>query len=297
MRTIGCIALLCGLSHAQTSVRPKVEVASLKSSGPISGYPARRISGGPGTASPGQISYFQQSLKDLVFMAYRVQFFRLDTPDWMEHTYFDIAAKLPAGATKDDLPMMLQDLLAERLKVRIRRDTKDMPGYLLTIGPNGPKLKPSPDGASPAAAPPESGKGPRFALDKDGFIVAPLGVANMLTLPGKDGIIRLTGARATMDVLSGYLSRQLQRPVLNQTGLEGIYDFHLVFAPTDVTAPSSFEQPEAGSGTEGTIPQAAAPAPTLFKAVESQLGLKMLARNVPADLLIVEHAERVPAEN
>jgi uncharacterized protein (TIGR03435 family) len=294
---IGCIALLCGLAHAQAPVRPKFEVASLKSSGPLSGYPARRVSGGPGSTSPGQISYFQQSLKDLLFMAYHVQFFQLNTPKWMEYTYFDITAKLPAGATKDDIPMMLQDLLAERLKVKIRRDTRAMPGYLLTVGPNGLKPKLSVDVGSPAGTLPEAGKGPRFALDRDGFIVAPPGVTNMLTFPGQDGVIRLTGARVTMDLLAGYLSRQLQRPVSNRTDLDGAYDFHLVFARVDVTAPSAFEQAEAGSGTEGPVPRAAAPAPSLFKAVESQLGLKMLAKNVPTDVLIIEHAERVPAEN
>src|SRR6516165_5667665 len=179
----GCIALLCLLSHAPTSGRLKFEVASLKSSRPPSGYPARRISGGPGTTSPGQISYFQQSLQDLVFMAYRVQFFQLHTPDWMECTYFDVTAKLPAGATKDDVAMMLQDLLAERLKVRIRRDTRDIPGYLLPVGQNGPKLRSSADLRSPSGPPPATGKGPRFLVDKDGFIIAPSGITNLPAFP------------------------------------------------------------------------------------------------------------------
>ena len=293
---MSCITLLCAFSQAQTPSRPRFEVASLKPSGPLTSHPARRISGGPGTASLGQISYYQQSLKNLIFMAYRVQFYQLSTPSWTEHEYFDISAKVPAGATKDDVALMLQDLLAERLKLKIRRESREIPGYVLTVGRNGAKLKPSDAADGSVGDSPEAGKAPKFGLDKGGFIIAPQGRTNMLTLPGKDGVVRLTAARATIDLLSGYLSRQLQRPVLNQTGLNGTYDFHLAFTRVDVTSPADFEQADT-AGSEGAVPRAADPAPTLFKAVESQLGLRMQAKSVPTDVLVIEHVERIPIEN
>jgi uncharacterized protein (TIGR03435 family) len=228
-------------------------------------------------------------------MAYRVQFYQLRTPSWAEYEFFDITAKVPAGATKDDVALMLQDLLAERLKLKIRRESREIAGYALVLGGGGPKLKETAKTDAPGNAV-EAGKAPRFALDKDGFIVAPIGITNMLTLPGKDGIIRLTAAHATLDLLSGYLSRQLQRPVVNQTGLSGFYDFHLAFARLDLTSDEAFGASDTAGGG-GAVPRASDPAPTLFRAVELQLGLKMQAKTVRADILAIEQIERTPVEN
>lgn len=293
MRPLCWITVACALLQAQTPVHPGFEVASLRPSGRLTqGYPSRRIVGGPGTSSPGQITYTEQSLKDLIFMAYRVPFYQLTTPPWMEREYFDITAKVPPGATRDDVRLMLQDLLAERFKLKIRHEAKETPGYVLTIGRGGPRMKasPAPQAGVVAAMP------PKFDLDRDGFIIVPPGTTNMMTLPSSDGIARLTASRASMEILCGYLSRQLQRPVLDRTGLTGTYDFHLAYARGNPRQLAVSEPPEAPD-SNATVPVASDPAPTLVKAVELQLGLKMQPGNVRIDILVIDHVEKTPIEN
>jgi uncharacterized protein (TIGR03435 family) len=204
----------------------------------------------------------------------------------MDEEYFDVLAKVPARATPDDVRLMLQHLLAERFKLTMHHESRETPGYALTIGKTGSRMKASP--ALPADGPSQLGisKLPGLGMDKDGFVVLPPGYANMITLPSKNGISRLTGARESIGVLCGYLRMRLLQPVVDQTGLLGIYDFHLAFASESVASariePSS-EAPE--------------PAPTLIQAVEIQLGLKLEPKRLPVDFLVIHHVEKAPIEN
>ncbi len=290
-------AIACALSRGQNPIAKTFEVASVKAAGPFArGYPSRRMTGGPGTASPGEIDYEEQSLKDLLFIAYRVPFYQLPTLPWMDSEYFSVHAKVPGGATRDDVCLMLQGLLAERFQLKLHHETREMPGYLLTVGTSRPAMQASPAVQADLLNETSSGKPPAFGLDKDGFVTVPPGYANMMTLPPKDGVIRLTASRATMDVLAGYLSRQLQRPVVDHTGLTGIYDFHLAFAPVPPMLSETLTSP---SGADPGAPAAGVPepAPPLIKAIESQLRLKMEPKRVPVDVLVIEHIERQPTEN
>jgi uncharacterized protein (TIGR03435 family) len=92
-----------------------------------------------------------------------------------------------------------------------------------------------------------------------------------------------------MAMFCSYLARLLQRPVTDQTGLSGEFDFRLQFAPEN--AASSEAADDSG------IPRASDPAPTLTRAVAAQLGLKLTAKRVPVDVLIIDHCERTPVEN
>jgi len=133
-------------------------------------------------------------------------------------------------------------------------------------------------------------------VDRDGFLIAPPGHGPwMLPLPSGNGITRLTAGGATMVILCGYLSRELQRPVVDETGLAGKYDFHLTFASENALASGNPATPEHDS--DDTIPAASDPAATLVKAVEVQLGLKMVATQVPTDILVIDHVDRIPVEN
>jgi uncharacterized protein (TIGR03435 family) len=235
-------------------------------------------------------------LKNLVFIAYAVQFYQMSTPSWMDEEYFDIVAKAPSGAAKDDLRPMLQSLLAERFQLRIHHESRDVRGYALRLGKSGSRVKPSPALAPGIAPSVNDGKPPRFDLDKDGFIVVPPGSAGMMTMPPRNGQSRLTASRETMAVFCGYLSRQLQQPVADQTGLTGIYDFHLAFAPEEV-APSVPPPSMDAGNSNPAVQQASEPAPTLVKAVERQLGLKMELQSLPVDFLVIDHVEKKPIEN
>jgi uncharacterized protein (TIGR03435 family) len=265
------------------------EAVSVKPAAPGS---ERRITGGPGTSSPGQTVYLGQSLRTLVFLAYRLQFYQLTTPEWMDKVSFDVVAKVPAGATQNDLRVMLQDLLAERFALKVHQESRAAAGYLLRVGKGGPKLKPSPP-LSPDA---DTSFPKRFDVDKDGFLVLPTGVANMITFPTGSGISRATAGRQSMGALCTWLGRQLQQPVQDGTGLAGLYDFHLAFA-TDSITPLGRPRSNDDAATGADELRASDPAPTLPQAVETQLGLKLEQRSVPVDYLVIDHIERKPIEN
>jgi uncharacterized protein (TIGR03435 family) len=131
------VALACALLHAQA--KPQFEVASVKPAvpqsnqahGPVSHGP---VYGGPGTPSPGQITYTNQSLQFLIAYAYDVRLNQLSAPSWMDEERFDIVAKVPAGAVKSEIPLMLQSLLGDRFQLKVRHESKEMQAYALTVG-------------------------------------------------------------------------------------------------------------------------------------------------------------------
>jgi uncharacterized protein (TIGR03435 family) len=263
------------------------EVASVKTTAPGTEY---RMSGGPGTSSPGQIVYTNTSLRAILFMAYLVQLFQLPTPQWMDEANFDVVAKVPPGATQDDVRIMLQHLLAERFGLKIHHESRPAKSYVLLLAKAGPKLKPSP----PLETEVVTAMPKRFDVDKDGFIILPPGHANMITFPTTGGISRLTAVRQSTAALCSWLAHQLQQVVHDQTGLTGIYDFHLAFATDSTTRGRPRGDDDAPASTEL---RASDPAPTLLQAVEPQLGLKLEQRTLPVDYLIIDHIERTPIEN
>src|SRR6202050_2161745 len=157
MRRVGAALLFftsCAAFAQTTAATPSFEVAPIKpaappaaSMGPGGGMKiAIRMGsqGGPGTSDPGQITYSSMPIKSLLVTAYGVKTYQVSGPSWMDTERFDIVAKVPPGATKDDVKLMLQNLLAERFKLTLHREKKELPMYALMVAKNGPKLKESP---------------------------------------------------------------------------------------------------------------------------------------------------------
>jgi len=171
---IGLALLPAGAALAQTAADPTTfEVASVKPAAPQT--PGRMMvgmRGGPGTPDPGQVTLTNVTQKMLLARAYGVQDYQISGPGWLESERYDIVAKVPEGATKEQFQAMLQNLLAERFKLTLHHETKELPQYALVVAKNGPKLKesaPPPaaegtaakDGAGPDGGPPP-GPGPGF---------------------------------------------------------------------------------------------------------------------------------------
>src|SRR5207247_8322826 len=122
---------------------------------------------------PGRWTAQNMSLSNLITRAYDLKRYQYSAPSWLDDERFDITAKVPEGATKEQFQTMIQNLLAERFKLTIHREKKEMAGYELVVAKNGPKLKesvdvPQPDGAGSATPGPPPGP-PKLNLDKDGF--------------------------------------------------------------------------------------------------------------------------------
>ena len=128
------------LGFAQPSGdKPAFEVASIKPSDP---NPSNRMFIGM-KADTGMVRYTNITLKDCIRAAYRVRDFQIEGPDWMNSARFEITAKLPAAASIEQIPEMMQGLLAERFGMVLRHGTKEQSVYALVVGKGGPKLKPA----------------------------------------------------------------------------------------------------------------------------------------------------------
>jgi uncharacterized protein (TIGR03435 family) len=316
----GLVAFTSCAALAQTAENsPTFEVASVKPAAPITG---NRISvmmrGGPGTPDPGQITYNNVTLKNVLMNAYDVKGFQISGPDWLDSARYDIVAKVPQGATKAQFRLMLQNLLAERFKLTLHREKKELPMYALVVGKNGPKMKESvddvaakdssaPKGGGPAAdGPLASAAMDKLKMGKDGFPVLPPGAAgrSATTMMFVNGNARLTANRQSMAGLAEMLSGQLDLPVVDMTGLKGNYDYILTFAPEGgmgrkvmALGPPPPPSGEGGAGMPIDSAPDAQTGPSLFVAVQEQLGLRLEQKKGPVDLLVIDHLEKAPVEN
>ncbi len=271
-----------GIAFGQQTGKVAFEVASIKPSQPM---PMGRMRIGMNTDG-GMLRYSNVSLKDCIRNAYRVKDFQVQGPDWLDSARFDIVAKLPDGASKDQIPEMLQTLLAERFKLSLHRDTKEHAIYALVVGKGGPKLKPAEvqtgDDATPGAAPGGRGGLPRGAMF---MMIDPAGA-------------HLKAPSATLSTLAEMISRFSERPVVDYTGIQGQYDFDLVFAPEtmrNMPGGKGMMMPP-GGGEHPQTDAPAEPAATIYESVQ-RYGLKLEPRKAPMEMLIVDHIEKEPTEN
>ena len=267
------------------------EVASIKPYQPPEGQGMRRVGcqGGPGTPDPGRWSCENMSLANLITMAYDLRRFQLTAPSWLDGERFNIAAKAPLGITREQLLVMAQNLLIERFGLKLHREQKEMPLYRLVVAKGGPKLKES--GPLPDAGdqpPPRPDSQPRFTMGKDGYPSLPPGQTMMVMMNGR---AKRQAVRETMPILARMLAIQLDKPVTDATGLTGTYDFTLFWGE------SMRMGPPPPPGAEGAAPAADDSGPTLFTAVQEQLGLKLESGKGPVEILVVDHSEKSPTEN
>src|SRR5579862_9137335 len=149
----GYFVFACSIALGQVSpAQAKFEVAAVKSVDPNSGAPGSNVMrGGPGTDDPERITLVSVTMKRLLMVAYRVDENQISGPGWLDSQRYAIVAKVPAGSTREQLLVMLQNLLAERFHLALHHEMKDFPAYELVIAKGGLKLKE----ADPAASPPE----------------------------------------------------------------------------------------------------------------------------------------------
>jgi uncharacterized protein (TIGR03435 family) len=268
------IPLCCCAGFAQG---PAFEVASIKPADPS---PMGRIQIGM-NVDAGMLRYNNVSLKDCIRAAYRVKDYQIEGPDWIGETRFNINAKLPAGASKEQVPEMLQSLLADRFKVQLHRETKPHAIYALVVDKGGPKLKPAGVPVGDAGVRGGGGRG------------------NMMMMMGPDGL-HAKASSATVSGMAEMISRFADRPVVDMTGIQGQYDFDLAFTPENVRnmpggGPVAMHAP--GPDGEGHPADAAGhERNTIFDAVQ-RYGLKLEPRKAPMEILVVDRAEKAPTEN
>jgi bla regulator protein blaR1 len=190
-------------------------------------------------------------------MGYGVRDFQIvGGPGWINTERYDILAKPAAKAGRAEFQQMVQALLAERFQLKLHQESRERPVYMLSIGKNGPMLTEWKDTIGP-----------------------------MCKRVGG----QLTCQKATMTLLAENLARLLGRSVVDGTGLTGTYDFKLEWAPDEfqVPGPSDAGQPRPATDPTG---------PSIFTAIQSQLGLRLEPGKGPVQVLVIDSAEK-PSEN
>jgi uncharacterized protein (TIGR03435 family) len=144
---LGLVGSAWPVSAQQTT--PRFEVVSVKpvAATPLGSFrPGSRLvcplngCGGPGTHDPGRMTFTYISLKELIQTAYDVRPYQIEAPSWLESVRFDIVATIPLPATRDEVNLMLQNLLADRFRLKLHRSTRELPVYEMVVAKNGPKL-------------------------------------------------------------------------------------------------------------------------------------------------------------
>ena len=239
------LALIAG---GQDKPRQEFEVASVK---PVDlSKLGDAISMNIGTVRHEEVTFGNATLNDCIRFAYGMgSDAQIAGPDWIRSKQFlyDIVAKGKPGVSREQLQAMMQALLAERFKLVTHREQRDMSYYALVPAKNGPKIRPVQD-------------------IPDGFRGTTYGGRINSILP--------------MSALAYLLSRfETERPIIDSTGLSGVYEIKLEWALRPVQNSD------------------AAPGPSLFTALSEQLGLRLEARKGSVDVLVVDRAEKVPGEN
>jgi uncharacterized protein (TIGR03435 family) len=242
------------IALAQQSPRPNFEVASVKPNRSGSGIGGLR-------PDPGRLSITNLPLKGIIQWAYRYgqdDFRVTGGPGWIESERFDIEGTTRGSVGADQMRLMLQTLLEDRFKLAARRETRELPVYSLVVAKNGPKLV-------------RSMPGPDQGIFVRGF--------------------QITGKAATIQQLANVLSGFLHRAVRDETGLTGSYDLDTkeFAADQDVSANLYKDLPP---DLAARIPPPPASAPSIFTAVEEQLGLKLQSSKGPVEVLVIDHVER-----
>lgn len=199
-------------------------------------------------------------LRSYLYVAYQVREEQITGgPAWVDKEHFDLNAEAEKPSSIEDLHIMLQNMLTEKFKLQFHFEKKDMQAYVLTVDKSGPK---------------------NLKLRE--------------RAPGTDFIVDVTSEQpfhqiwkahcVTLNFFTWRLSGWQDRPILNQTGLEGCYDFEFRFMQN---LPAGVQDGQVINGA--TVD---ASGPTVFQALENQLGLKMEARRAPVEVMVIDHAER-----
>jgi uncharacterized protein (TIGR03435 family) len=272
-------ASLTVTSFAQTSTPPtasQLAVTPVAAAPPVFEVTTVKLnksgsSGSHTNLENGRFTASNISLKNLIqYQAYGVPEPRiLGGPKWLDSERFDIEAKADSAVAdqlrtlgrdqyKLQAQAMFQQLLADRFKLTVHWETRDLPVYALVVSKNGPNLHGSTESDSSSS----TGTG-QFTVK---------------------GVTLAEVAR----VLTQELSRELGRNVIDRTGITGRYDVTLKWTPVTITAPMN-------GGAEGTAPPADS-GPSIFTAIQEQLGLKLESAKGPVQVLVIDHVE-MPSEN
>jgi uncharacterized protein (TIGR03435 family) len=244
---------------------------------------------------PGRFTAENFSLANLITLAYDIPHYRLTAAEDLDLTMFNIVAKIPVDTTKEQFNSMLQNLLAERFGLKAHWETRQMETYELLLAKGGSKLKDAVAGPPPdiSDAPPrQAGPSGPPARRADGFPILPPGNQSWMAI--MNGKAAMRGHNETAAEMASKFSNQVGHPVIDGTGLTGKYDYTLFWS---VPATRGMPLPAPSSGDGIIRPANDMDGPSLFTAIQEQLGLRLQPKKGEVQVLVVDHVEKTPTAN
>ncbi len=277
MRTrivVGLVVVLAAARHPHGQTSRAFEAASVKPSVAGQARAGMRM-------DTSRVELSGVSLADLIAGAFQTTRDRVKGPRWLsaglDADRFEVRAVMPAGATIEQVPEMLQSLLAERFGLVYHREQRQRAVLALVVAANGPRLERSADASASGSGPPADAR-PRMA-------------------PAPDGAIRLEADGVTMASLARMLARYVGRSVIDMTGIDGAYRIALTLSREDMltaaqsaglAAPdASVSAADAGSTADGVA------GVSIVRSL-GELGLALVPRTAPVEEIVLDRLERTP---
>jgi len=317
-----CLALTAIAAFGQ--IKPAFEVATVKPAAPLDmAKMAAAIQAGQAPrvgphVDGSRAEYIYVDLKTLISIAYKVKVYQVTGPDWIGTTRFDILAKMPDGASKDDVPAMMQALLEDRFKMTVHRSSAEHPVLALVVGKGGPKLKESDtapaalDETSPLKEGQMTMEGPdgpmRMTVGKGGAAEVDMGAKGKIAYKVDPATMtmHMDASMMTMGGLADMLTQFSQMgggggsQIVDMTGLKGYYQATIDFSMADLMRMMRASGMDIPGAAVALLDAGVASDPdgksSLLEAVQS-LGLKLESRKAVVEQVIVDHVEKTPTEN
>lgn len=255
MKAMGYLSILAVVAsaHGQTpnGEPPSFEVVSVKPA--ASGSAMVSMS-----TDQNQLRYSNVTLRDIVLNAYGVKEYQISGPELIDTARFEIVAKIPANVPKEQAPLMLQGLLADRFKMTMHWEKREMQAYALVVARDGSKLQ-------------ASGEEGRISMGMGHVEAQGITVANLTII----------------------LARIVNRPVSDMTAIKGSFRFKLDWEPETSQSIGVLPEPKLSSSA---VPNLATGA-TIFAAIQEQLGLRLEAQKQQVEFLVIDHVEKLPTAN
>jgi uncharacterized protein (TIGR03435 family) len=297
------LLLAAGTLFGQT---PSFEVASIKPSEAVT--PAMIASGKlhVGMKIDGsRVDIGNFRLMQLIMKAYDVKMYQVQGPSWLlSGQAFDIVANLPPGATKEQVPAMLQKLLAERFKLQVHTEKDPHAVYAMVVSEGGAKMKQSADpGEAGAPAGVTGSSTATIAQNSNGATVSDgAGHTQKMTRSADGKFLHMEASGITMPELAEGLSPLTDQPIVDATGLKGRYEVTLDISMAEMLnaarAAGANIPTDAPGASDPSKPAEAAsdPGASVFTALKP-LGLKLERRKEPLLRIMVDHCEKMPTDN
>lgn len=202
--------------------------------------------------TPGHVALQNVSLKKILLNAYNIpddREYAVIGPGWLGNEHFDMEATFPADTQTPQLRLMMQAFLVDRFKMTAHKETRQLPNYRLVVAKSGAKITPV-----------DAGQG---------------------QTSGGNG--KFTATKITVGHFADLIARQVGFPVVDETGLTGVYTFTLQWDP--------------GAGLNVGPSDTAPAGPSIFTAIEEQLGLHLASGKGPAEVIVIDQMEKMPTEN